>query len=369
MPLEATIIDDEAGLGEISERWESLAVDLGRPNVLPGWMLAWWRNARPAGAALRVVAVTDGQELLGLAPLCALDRGRYEMLTGQLSPPVGPLLARERTTEVAEALARGIAGLAPPLSSLRIEDVEAGSGVPSLVGSWPRRRPWLHSTAPIPLPMVTFGDGDYEAWLGNKSSKFRREMKRKRRRLEDEGAAFVLAEGDGIAPGVDAFIRLHGGRWEDRGSSNALIDGLRPMLIEAGTELSPKGQFRLFTIEVDGRVVAISILLAAGGSVCGWSSGFDEEWGKFSPSMVLTLHAMADAAGRGESEVCLGPGAGGYKRQLMDHQDAIALTTLVPRGSGYPLARLRLAPYQARWAASARLSPETKQKLKKLAGR
>lgn len=372
--LAATIIDEESGLDSICERWDALAVETSKPFCAPAWMLAWWRNARPEAAGLCVVTITEGDRLVGLAPLWANRRSgpgcAYEVLTARLSPPVGPLAVPGREREVAEALTRALATARPKPLLLHLWSRLGSGDVPDrLAEAWPGRRPWRHAEPPNPVPVVSLDGLDYDEWFASRSSKFRQESRRLRRRLEDAGGNFTLAGPDDVDRSLSAFIELHDARWKGRGGSNALIPGLRAMLVEAAAELLPSGRLRIFTIEVEGRVIAANLLVAAGEEVSGWNSGFDEHWSRYSPSLQLTLHALADATERGDRRMSLGPGDTDYKRRLADTQDEIANLTLVPRGVAYPMTRLRLVPYQARWSLSRRLSAESKRRLRRLARR
>ena len=109
--------------------------------------------------------------------------------------------------------------------------------------------------------------------------------------------------------------------------------------------------------------------LAAGGQVRSWNVGFDDRWGDFSPGSQALLYGIEDAMERGDRRLDLGPGAQQYKMRLADSQTEVDTVTLVGRGAAYPLDRARLAPYQARWALSRRLSTETKQRLRRLVRR
>lgn len=371
MALATAIVEDEAALEGLRARWDQLAVDVGRPFCAPGWMLPWWRHAAPAGAGLRVLGVSDGDELVGVVPLWTengnASRSDYEALSTWLAPPAGPLAAAGREDEVAEAAVEALFAAEPRPSAVRFWSRDDASAVGArLCEAAAGQRCWTHAAAPVPLPMVSLEGGDFDQWLAGRSSKFRQEMGRRRRRLDDAGARFSLVEPGGLGPALDAFVELHGSRWQDRGGSDALIPGLREMLAEAADELMPSGRLRIFTLEAGGQSIAVSILVAAGPEVSGWSSGFDAEWHRFSPSMQLTLQAIADAIERGEERLCLGPGEAGYKRRLADTRQEIAMTTLVPRGLTYPLTRLRLAPYQARSFVAPRLSKKTRQRLKRL---
>lgn len=370
MDLTTEIVTDEADLGPLRTEWDALAVETAAPFCAPAWMLAWWRHARPTGATLRVVAVRDGDRLVGLAPLFARsDKGRnaaYDVLTERLSPPAGPLAAPGREREVAAAIGAALAEARPRLSSLQLWSTQGSGDVASILAeAWPGRAPWLRSAAPEPVPVVTLTELDYDGWFAGRSSKFRQESRRMRRRLEDAEAGFELVGPEGLEEALAAFVDLHGDRWQDRGGSDALVTGLRPMLADAAGEMLDAGRMRVYALRAEDRLVAVNVLLVAGGEICGWSSGFDEEWARFSPSMQLTLQAIDDATQQDDARMSLGPGEGGYKRRLADTGEEIVALTLVPRGASYYAARLRLLPAELRAAVAARLSPESKQRLRR----
>jgi CelD/BcsL family acetyltransferase involved in cellulose biosynthesis len=369
--LATKVIEAEADAAAVSQEWDDLAIAASRPFCAPAWALAWWRNVAPAGAALRIVTVRDGERLVGLAPFWADGSGRrpgYETMAAHLSPPAGPLAAPGREAEVAAALTEALAEASPKPASLRLEDQVGEGRIADLVAeSW--SGVWVHAAPPAPLPIVVLDGHDYESWLATKSSKFRQETRRLKRRLDDAGAEFGLVEGDGVERAVDAFVELHGARWEDRGGSNALVPGIREMLAGAARELLPSGRLRIYAAEVGDRIIAVNILVAAGVEVCGWNSGFDPEWGRYSPSLLLTLHALADAAERGEKRLSLGPGGAAYKRRMADAEEEVGVLTVVPRGAGYLRTRLGLVGHQLRWGLSRRLSPDAKQRLRRLARR
>jgi CelD/BcsL family acetyltransferase involved in cellulose biosynthesis len=373
MGLATEVLTNESSIREeVRDRWDELAVRAGRPFCGPAWMLAWWRNARPDGAGMRVVTVADGDSLVGVAPFWAVredaHNSRYEILAARLSTPVGPLVAPGREFEVAEGFARALDDMRPKPSLLELEDLTGRHDWAELLSrAWPGGRPWTLRASTRPVPIVSLGT-DYETWIAGKSSKFRGESRRLRRRLEDAGANFALAGPGDLDRALQAFEGLHAARWGDRGGSNALVPGMREMFLDAARELLPAGRLRVFTIEAGDDVVAVNILVSAGGEVSGWNSGFDESWSRLSPSLQLTLHALADAAGRGEKRMSLGPGGKEYKLRLADEKDAVQAAILVPRGVAYPLTRLRLMSRQARIEASRRLSPAAKRRLRRLTG-
>ena len=370
MPLVTVIADDDTGLNELSAAWDALAVRAGRPFGAPPWCLAWARHVAPRSGTARVVAILDGDQAVAVAPLYAgrafAGRSVYEVMAARISPPAGLLLDPGRESEGGEALARALANLRPRLAALRFWDRVEGGIAGSIAANSSSRPAWRHTDNPTPLPVVVLDGLDFDAWMARRSSKFRQESRRLRRRLDDTGATFTLVGAEDLDRALAAFVDLHGSRWEDRGGSNALVSGFEEMFRAAASgepslgldrkELLGAGRMRI--------IVAVNILLAAGSAVAGWNSGFDQEWHRYSPSLQLTLHAVADSAARGERRINLGPGRMGYKARLADEEEPVAMTSLVPRGREYLLSRVRFAPIQARREVARRLSSAHKDQIR-----
>jgi CelD/BcsL family acetyltransferase involved in cellulose biosynthesis len=373
MALQSEILEDLDAAEGISADWDRLAVEAGRPYSAPAWALAWWRHCAPPEGELRLIAARDRDELVGVAPLWAtkagVKRAPYEFLGARLAAPTGPLAASGREPEVASSIADGLAELGPRPAALEFEeDAEDGwSGL--LAEAWPRRTAWGLRRQTRPLPVISLDGLDFDGWLGRKSAKFRQRARRVRRRLEEQGALFGQVGADGFEEGLVAFERLHGARWQERGGSNALAPGLRPMIAEVAAAWLEAGRLRIFTLELEGEIAASWLLVEAGGWVDAWNTGFDDRWSRLSPAFQLMLYVVEDAAARGDAAICLGGGATEYKLRLADRVGALDRTTLLPRDAAYLGARLRLAPTQARRFASERLPDGAKSRLRGLGRR
>lgn len=371
MATEAEILSDVENARGIAEEWDALAVAASRPYCTPAWMLSWIQHVAPPGAGLRLVAVRDGGELIGVGPFWCENEGasasRYGVLGAELASPTGPVAAAGREGEVAAQIARALAAASPRPSLLEIES-EPESTWHELAAAWPGRRPWVLPGKERPLSYADFGDG-YEAWFAGKSSKFRQRARRGQRRLEEKGAKLELVDAAGLDHALVEFERLHGGRWEEEGGSNALVPGWREMFAQVGAELLPAERLRIFVTTVGGEAISVWIMVVAGADVAAWNTGYDETWSELSPAFYATLEIVEDAARRGEKTVSFGGGTTELKLRLADHRDALANDLLVPPGPSYPMTRIRLAPAQARRLASERLSDETKARLRSLVGR
>lgn len=364
----AELITDLAGLEPIRVGWDALAEQLGRPFSSPAWTLAWWRNAAPTGADLRVVAVVDGDTVAGIAPFFAEGR-RYRLLASDASLGVEPLAVPSAEREAIQLTATALSGAEPPPDIVELSGIGSGSPWPRLLHeTWPgRRRPVLRRELSLPLPVLEPGGRTYEEWFASKSSSFRHQSRRLRRRLVDEGGQFRLAAGgEELAQGLEAFAALHHARWRSRGGSGVLTPGVEAMLPEAARELADQGRLRLWLTEVEGQVIGADVWLAAGGEVSQWLGGFDDAWAHANVSLLSMLAAIEDCFQRGDRRIDLGGGRAELKSRVAESEDALEHYLLLPRGARRPLVSASLLPGRLRRSVAGRLSPQAKTRLKRL---
>jgi CelD/BcsL family acetyltransferase involved in cellulose biosynthesis len=374
--VEVAVLESLDALRQLEAAWDRLAERAARPFSAPAWLLAWWLNAAAPEDLLRVVAVRDGGELAGLAPFITRPgRGRlaeYHMLGAGVAHRLALLSVPGREPEVAGHVAEALAASHPRPACVRVEAVDADSPWGALLrAAWPGRlRPWLREDGTLSAPVVTLEGRTYEEWLGSKSKNFRDQLKRGRRNLDKRGVTVrMAATAEEAERDLRELVRLHLGRWDERGGSSALGHGVEAMLRDAARALVPSARMRIWTMELEGRAIASQLCLAAGGEVVYWNGGFDPAASDLKPGFLALAAAVEDAFERGERRFDLGGGAQPYKLRLADGDHPIAWRTLFPRGARYPLTRLQVAPRHARErarAAAQRLDPETRRRIKRL---
>jgi hypothetical protein len=74
--LSSEVITELSELDPLEPEWDELAVANRLPLMSPACFVAWWRQLSPPGAEPRIVAVRDGEQLVGLAPRTAVLRFR-----------------------------------------------------------------------------------------------------------------------------------------------------------------------------------------------------------------------------------------------------------------------------------------------------
>jgi CelD/BcsL family acetyltransferase involved in cellulose biosynthesis len=378
MSLDAEILDDRERIDALVPEWHALATACGEPLSAPAWVLTLSREIAGASETPRIVTVREGGQLIGLAPLCAdLSQPRraadYRLLAGDM-PRTTLLALSGREWEAAGAVAGALAQSVPRVDSVGLESVPVATSWPiALAEQWPGRvRPLLRQYFTMSSPTVALTQGSFDAWLGAKSSNFRSQMRRMRRRFAEAGGSGRFSTRETLHDDWAAMVKLHAGRWEGRGASSIVAggDSLTAAYEAIGHELLEQGEFRLRVLEVEGKPISVQLFAAIGSEVTYINGGWDEEFAQFKPSMLGILDAIEDAFARGDRRMDLGPGAQPYKLRFADGTDPVAWWVLIPSGRRMPLALARTLPRttwrELRDAAKRALPPERADRLREL---
>ncbi len=364
------IVEELAGAEALAPAWDELAVACSLPLCAPGWMLSWWKHVRPPGTALRIVAVRDGSELVALAPwfLHVAEDKRSDMrfLGAELSDRVDILCRSGRERDVFQALRQALGTVTPQPDLVAFEAVSLRSPWPDLLASGlsghMRFSRFRNSIRPAPVVMLTADTP--EAWLAGRSSNFRGQMGRLRRRLERRGGSVRhINDPTETQVALSALLELHADRWEGRGESKLLSAGVEELIREAAFALGPE-RLRLWAIEIDGELISVQLFLAAGGEIKYWNGGWSEQHADLKPSMLTILAALQDGITRGERRLDLGAGTHAYKLRFADDQDPLTWGGLVVRNRRWPRTKAELMPlvmrYRAKRLALAMPAPLTR---------
>jgi CelD/BcsL family acetyltransferase involved in cellulose biosynthesis len=135
--------------------------------------------------------------------------------------------------------------------------------------------------------------GSFENWLqGNFDHKRRKELKRLRARLGEQGNLTFesLQAGAKITPFLDDFLHLESAGWKGRrGSAIAHNANAKAALKAALKEMHGLGKLRFWRMHLDGKPIAALFALVDDGVVALGKIAHAEEFARFSPGVLLIV--------------------------------------------------------------------------------
>jgi len=336
-------VDGEARLLALVAAWRELAKEAAEKNKLmePAMALPAWRHLE-GGAGIDWLFVWhdggEGQRLVGVfalavrPPASGLPFRVTEIWRHELGYLGTPLVHRRHVEEAVSAVldwleARG----GPRLLRLRQVAAEGPVFAAFRAALAARGRPAItfdtHARAVL---MSDSAGADYlRASLGGKRLK---QYRRLEKRLGEEGAlAFeILAETGGIARGAEEFLALEKAGWKGRrGTALAQDDASRAYFRETMTDLAAEDGVRMPRLALDGRALAVAILLVAGDAAWLYKIAHDETRARHSPGALLVVALTRRLLEDGEFRLidsCAEP-----DHPMIDHiwRERIVLTDLI----------------------------------------
>lgn len=126
-------------------------------------------------------------------------------------------------------------------------------------------------------------------------AKKRKELRRLRARLEDEGAvAFEALPGRAaLGPWIDDFLALEAAGWKGRAGTALANDAKGTAFFGRAIENAfAAGALQFFRLAIDARPVAMIVNFIAGGCAYSFKIAYDETYAHFSPGVMLEIEMM-----------------------------------------------------------------------------
>jgi CelD/BcsL family acetyltransferase involved in cellulose biosynthesis len=137
--------------------------------------------------------------------------------------------------------------------------------------------------------------GTFEDWFEkNFDRKRRKEYRRLQNRLAELGAfeQLSLDASDDTAQWVDELLALEAAGWKGkRGTALAVDPNLKSAMQMACAELCQAGKLRMWKLTLDGKAIAVMHGIVEGDQAWLGKIAYDEAFARFSPGVMLILHA------------------------------------------------------------------------------
>ncbi len=268
--------------GSVESEWTELCEASGSvPFTFPGWIRAWNEVCR---CEVRLAAVRRGGLLVAALPV---TRRRARLATpADWHTPVVEAAALDAAA--LELLARSLAEAAP--AALAVDFVEAGSPTATAIPAALRAAGYsIRSQARMHSPYIDLSSGA-AAYFDGLESRKKRELRRRRRRLDEAGTVgFAVSDGPiGLTSLLDEAFGVEASGWKGRrGTAIASDPAVTAMYRSAAAWAASRGMLVVGTLRLDGRLLAFDLALEHRGAHYLLKTGFDPEAGRFAPAMQL----------------------------------------------------------------------------------
>jgi CelD/BcsL family acetyltransferase involved in cellulose biosynthesis len=182
-------------------------------------------------------------------------------------------------------------------------------------------------------------EGDHDAYLRARRAGFLADLRRRRRRLAEQGEVTFEASrgGTGSGPLLDELLALEAKGWKAaRGTAIAARASTRRFYAGVTAWAAARGTVRLLVLRLDGRPLAALLGVQEDGVHYLLKGGFDPAYARYSPGQLVLAEAIGHAFADGLTRIELGGGADPYKLQWTDAvRDRVGVGAFAPtvRGS------------------------------------
>ena len=322
------VLTEETDFNSIHEEWDSLVdASFQRACFLRcEWNRAWWRSFATRENQLFMITCRDERDrLVGLAPFYLKPTDSTDLSNARqvcfLGTNLGVIGLSDRDIIVRSGYESSVAlAVVERLRQSSQWDDLWLDGIPAASTVLPHLRLALHHRAQvIARNPIAYIDAtiDWETFSRTLSRAVRKSINRSTRRL------FALYEcefrcvetEDELAVALTALMSLHRARWKSQPVPDTLnIPHIEEFLRHMAQRSLPGNRLRLWTLALDGRIVAAEMAFFDAGVIYHVQTGFDPDYAKESVGTVLLMMCIKDSIERETvREIIIGKHAG-YKK-------------------------------------------------------
>ena len=281
--------------------------------ILPEWMQTWWQ-VFGAGAKPYILSVHDGDRIIGIAPLMAKDNTAYLIgsadVCDYLDFIVTPGIEDDFFNVLLDYLKEN------QIKALDLKHVRPDSTVVTSLVPLAKSRKCQVSTEEEAVSFEMDLPSSFDEYLESLSTKQRHEVRRKLRRLTEEGKIEYrfIEKGNELPAAMDNFFKMFTESRQDK--ALFLTEQMRSYFRLVADAMKKIGLLKLGVLELDGRPVAEIFCLDYHDCIYLYNSGYDPQYVSLSVGLLSKVFAVEDSIAKGKKRFDFLKGAETYKGHL-----------------------------------------------------
>jgi hypothetical protein len=281
-------ISGDEDFARLGPQWDRLAGDDSTPFDTHAWYRAWWKAFGSPGELALCVAWRDDR-LAAVLPLFRSPGGRLRAMANTHSPSFRPLWNEPAALgAVLKATLRSGAGsveLAP------FPQGDAGAPLLSALSS-AMRAP--HVSEPLYASPIVSTVGSFDEWRAASKPRWGAPLERFRRNLLRAGAEFSIVERPvNLESELTSGFAVEASGWKgETGSAITSSPQTECFYRSVASVFHARRELRLSRIELPDGMAAFDLCLLHNGRLYLLKTGFDEQFRKRAPGLVLRLSTI-----------------------------------------------------------------------------
>jgi CelD/BcsL family acetyltransferase involved in cellulose biosynthesis len=284
-------------IAPLAAEWDALADRTGAaPFTRPGWIEAWWRAFGGGRGRLEILALRRDGRLAGVLPLVRLGNVVSSTTSDWMSAYDPPA----EDGDAAAALAAALFASRPRRVELR--QLPLGHAVRESCTEAALATGYRLVEGPVERAPYVPLSGDWERYQAGLDRKLRSEIRRRRRRLEEQGELRLEVSdgGERLDELLAEGFRLEAAAWKGEAGTAIASDAATLRYYREGADWARRrGILRLAFLRLDGRPLAFDYCLEEAGVHYLLKIGYDPAFRRFGPGVIMreAMVARAFAAG------------------------------------------------------------------------
>jgi len=304
-------------IGGVVAEWSDLAKRSLEPNAFlePGFALSAARHfptsARPVFVAVwQEASAVHARKLMALCPVTLpgelVGDGLARVWLHKQAATATPLVDRENAHAALKTLLSWFEKNLPDVSGVVFPKLpHDGPTYAALVAAarWTGRRSRVmenHDRA-----IFRCGESADETFKRAGNSKTLPELRRRRRRLEELGRLEHrrISSPAEVRQATEEFLALEASGWKRNRGALLLEPSLSTFVRSATRLLASEGKCHIHRLSLDGRPIAMGIVLDSGGRSYFWKIAYDEEFRSQAPGLELAYEITKAQTSRGDVDM------------------------------------------------------------------
>ncbi|MBN1161757.1 MAG: GNAT family N-acetyltransferase [Dehalococcoidales bacterium] len=281
--------------------------------ILPEWMQTWWQVfGERFTPYIRIVK--DGEKTIGVAPLMTKDNTAYLIgdtdVCDYLDFVVVPGMENDFFSLLLDDLKKN------NIKSLDLKHVRPNSIVMMGLVPLAESRQYKVTTKQEAVSFEMDLPSSFDEYLQTLSTKQRHEVRRKLRRLNEEGKIEyrLIDAGDDLPVALDTFFRMFTESREDKAAF--LTERMKSYFCLLVDNMRKIDLLKLGVLELDGKQVAEIMCFDYNDCIYLYNSGYDPQYVSLSVGLLSKVFAVEDSIDRGKKKFDFLKGAENYKGHL-----------------------------------------------------